>query len=238
MTELGQLLSEHKENAKATGSTLLIGFICFGLTIPMTVLFLQEKSLSFNKILFGLCGIFSLIGGIGCVQSFLKNRGGSVEIYENGLIANKGGKKHVALWEEIAVVKESIEKMYMKGSYIYDRYLYTIEKKNGETFELSNMVSDIDQIGQTIKVKTLGILYPQAKEKINKGEQVLFDSLFVDKNGLSGIPWAELSALRVKEGTIEVVDKRGKSLVKGSYAATPNAHLLVKLLEEKLLVDR
>lgn len=238
MNSLGKLISEHKENVKATGLTLFIGLICFGLTIPMTIFFLREESISFNKILFALCGFFSLIGGIGCVISFLKNSGGSIEIYENGLVAAKRNKKHTALWEEIAVVKESVEKMYMNGSYVYDRYLYTIEKKNGETFELSNMVSNIEQIGRTIRIKTLGILYPQAKEKISSGGQVSFGLLWIDKNGLSGIPWAELSTLKLKDGTIQVIDKTGKTVVQGSYAGTPNAHLLIELLEEKILVEQ
>lgn len=155
MSELGNLISEHKENTNATGSTLIIGFVCFGLTALMVVFFFSEKEISFNKILFGASAIFALLGGIGCVQSFLKNSGGYVEIYENGLIAKKDGKKYIALWEDIADVKESVEKISMKGVYVYDRYLYTIEKKDGEIFELSNMISNIDQIGEILKTKTL-----------------------------------------------------------------------------------
>lgn len=153
MSELGKLISEHKENTNATGSTLIIGFVCFGMTALMAVFFFSEKGISFNRILFGACAIFALLGGIGCVQSFLKNSGGYVQIYENGLLAKKGGKTYITLWNEIADVKENIEKMYLKDVYVYDRYLYTIEKKDGETFELSNMVSNIDQIGDVLKRK-------------------------------------------------------------------------------------
>lgn len=235
MSELGNLISTHEENTTATGSTLLIGLLCFGLTVGMIFLFFGEKEISFNKILFGASSVFALLGGIGSVLSFLKNKGGRVELYENGLVAEKGGKKHVANWDEIAVVKESVEKMYMKGSYIYDRYLYTIEKTDGKIFELSNMVADIAEIGRVIKQKTLERLYPQAVQKINNGGQVLFASLTVDKNGLSGIPWTQLSSVNVNEGIIEVKDRSGKTIVNGSYAATPNAHLLVALLEKYLL---
>lgn len=231
---LGSLISEHKENTTATGSTLVVGFICFGLTVAMIFLFIDEKDISFNKILFALTAIFAFIGGIGCILSYLKNRNGFVQLHENGILAQKGGKKHIAVWDEIAVVKESIEKMYMKGVYVYDRYLYTIKKNNGETFELSNMVSNIDQIGKILNKKTLERLYPNSIEKINNGEQIMFDSLFVDKNGLSGIPWTKLSKLKVKDGFIEVKDINGKVVVNGSYGATPNAHLLVALLNEHL----
>lgn len=237
MNDFGKLISEHQENTTATGSTLLVGLLCFGLTVAMTVFFFGEKGISFNRVIFGVGALASFLGGIGCILSVFKNRGGRVVLYENGLIVEKGGKKHTAIWDEIAVVKESIEKMYLKGSYIYDRYLYMIQKQNGETFELSNMISNIDQIGQVIKTKTLENLYPQAIEKINNGEKVLFDSLSIDKDGLGGIPWTELSTLKLKDGIIEVIDKNGKSVVKGSYAATPNAHLLVKLLKEHLLFE-
>lgn len=238
MNELGNLISEHKGNETATGSTLMIGFVCFGLAVGMGALFFGEKEISFNKILFAFTGIFAIVGGIGCVQSFVRNRGGSVALYENGIVAEKGGKRHTARWDDIAVLYESVEKIYMKGVYVYDRYLYTIKKYDGEEFVLSNMIADIDEIGRILKRKTLENLYPQTKEKIANGEKVMFDSLFVDKNGLSGIAWTELSKVKVKDDLLKVKNKEGKTVVHGSYGATPNAHLLLKLLEEHLFVER
>lgn len=234
MDDLGNLISEHKENEKATGSTLFIGLLCFGLTAGMSALFLSEKEVSFNKILFGLSAIFAFLGGIGAVLSFLKNRGGRAELYENGLIAEKGGKRYIARWEDIAVVRESVEKMYLKGVYIYDRYLYTIETRRGETFVLSNMLSGIDEIGRIVKRETLKRLYSQAIEKIEGGGQISFGPLAMDKRQLNGIAWTELSSFKIKDDQIEVKNKNGKTIVKGFYSATPNAHLLVALLEKYL----
>ena len=234
MSELGPIISEHTENQTATGSTLFVGLICFGLAVLMTIFVIGEEGITFNQFLFGFGGLAALAGGICSVQSFLKNRGGKVEIYQDGLIAEKGGRRHVARWNEIAALTESIEKMYLKGSYIYDRYLYTIEKTNGETFTLSNMVSDIAGIGGILKTKTLELLLPQAKEKIRRGEKVLFDTLAVDQNGLSGKLWTELSLLTLKDGSIDIVDKTGKTVFTGSFAATPNAHLLIELLKERI----
>lgn len=156
LTTLGSLISEHKENTTATDSTFVIGLVCFGLTIPMIVLSVNEEGISFNKILFALTAIFAFIGGIGCVSSYLKNRNALVKLYENGILVEKGGKEQIVLWNDIVTVEESVEKMYMKGTYIYDRYLYTIQKQNGETFELSNMISNIAEIGRVIKAKTPG----------------------------------------------------------------------------------
>jgi len=153
-----------------------------------------------------------------------------VEVYENGLIAEKGGKRHMAAWDEIAVVKESVEKIYMKGVYVYDRYLYTIQKSDGETFELSNMISDIAEIGRVLKAKTFERLYPNSIEEINNGGQVAFDSLSIDKQGLSGIAWSDLASVKVENDLLEVKNRRGETVVNGSYAATPNAHLFVALL--------
>lgn len=230
MKEFGNLISEHKENAKATGSTLLIAVLCLGLCAGLIFIFLGEKEFNFNKILFGLSAFFALLGAIGCVQSFVKNRGGRVEIYENGLIAEKGGKRHIAVWNEIAVVKESVEKMYLKGVYVYDRYLYTIETRSGEKFELSNMVSGIAEIGRVLKAKTLENLYPKSLERINNGGQINFDSLSIDKQGLSGIAWTDLASVNVENDLLEVKNRLGETIVNGSYAATPNAHLFVALL--------
>lgn len=200
----------------------------------MIVFFIGEKEISFNKILFGACGIFAVIGGIGCLQSVKRNLGGSVALYENGIVAEKGGKRHTARWEEIAMLYESVEKIYMKGVYVYDRYLYTIKKTDGEEFALSNMIENIAEIGQVLKRKTLENLYLNAKKEIENGGKVIFDSLFVDKEGLSGITWANLANVTVKDDLLEVKDKAGKVVVQGSYGATPNAHLFIKLLKENI----
>ena len=233
----GNLISEHQENKTAAGSTLLIALACFGLAALMAFFFYGEREISFNKILFGFAGVASFAGGVGCLQSLFRNRNVRVRLYENGMVVEKGGKVHSAAWDDIALVRESVEEIYFKGKYVYDRYSYTIEKRDGESFLLSNMVSDIDQVGKTVKAKTLASLYPEAVEKIRTGGQVLFDSLAVDKNGLGGIPWAELSGVKIERGVIEVKDRSGKAVVSGSYAATPNAHLLVALLKDHLPVD-
>ena len=234
MDELGNLISEHTENKGATGTTLIIGLVCLGMSVGMFFLFNGEKEISFNKVLFGLSGVFMIIAGISCIWSYFKNRGAVVKIYENGLTVEKGGKKHLAGWDEIVVVKESVEKIYVNGNYIYDRYGYNIEKTDGENFALSNLISDIERIGRVIKEKTLERLYPNSIAKINNGEQVAFDSLTLDKNGCGGVPWARLANFNIKDGMIAVKDKSGKSVITGAYGATPNAHLLIALLKDYL----
>ncbi len=234
---LGNLVGTYDENKTATTTNLIVGLACLTLTPVMIIFFLGEKEISFNKFLFGFVAFFTVIGGIGAVWSSVKNRGGRVRIYENGLEVEKRGKRQIALWNEITVVMEKVEKIFVNNQYIYDRYSYEIEKKDGETFQLSNMISNINEIGMRIKEKTFENLYPQIVAKINGGEQVAFDSLTVDKNGLSGFPWAEFSSVKLKEGVIEVKDRTGKAVISGAYGATPNAHLLIALLREKLPLE-
>ncbi|HEY8561181.1 MAG TPA: DUF6585 family protein [Pyrinomonadaceae bacterium] len=234
---LGNLVSAHEENKTAMTTNLLVGLACLALAPFMVWLFLGEEGITFNKVLFGFSAVCMTIAAASVIWSYIKNRGGRVEIFENGLTIEKGGVKQTALWSEIAVVTEKVEKMYMNNQYIYDRYSYVIEKQNGETFQLSNLVSNIDRIGRQIKVKTFEHLYPQMTAKIERGEPVLFDSLAIDKNGISGVPWSNFSALELKEGMIEVKDRAGKPLVSGAYGATPNAHLLIALIRERLPLE-
>jgi hypothetical protein len=235
--ELGGLLSMHEENQKATVSTLAIGLVCLGMTVPMAIFFTNEETISFNKVLFGICACLMLVGGFSCVWSYIKNRNGRVSLFENGLTVEKGGKTQEALWTEIASVTEKIEKMYMNGSYIYDRYSYHVEKRSGETFDLSNMVSDIDQIGRRLKEKTFEHLYPQIVARIESGETYLFNQMPIDKNAIDGIPWSSLASVKLREGTLEVKDKEGNAVIKGSYGATPNAHLLMAVLTDRLPLE-
>jgi hypothetical protein len=235
---LGNLISEHTKNKTATGATLLIGLACLGIGAMMWVLFSGEKEMSFNKFLFGFGGLAGIGGGISCIWTVLTNRGSRVALYKNGLIVEKGGRRQTALWDEIGVVKETIEQVFFRGKYVYDRYSYTIEKKNGETFNLSNMISDVEQIGRLVKEKTFERLYPEAVEKINRGEKIRFDLLELDKNGFGGAAWTDFSGFRIKDGMIEVKDKGGKAIVSSAYGAMPNVHLLIALLKERLPLEQ
>jgi hypothetical protein len=234
---LGNPVSDHEENNTAMMTNLLVGLACLALTPFMVWLFVGEEKWSFNKVLFGFAAVCTAIAAVSVIWQYIVNRGGRVRIFENGLTVEKGGKKQTALWSEIAVVTEKVEKMYMNNQYIYDRYSYVIEKQDGEKFNLSNLISNIDQIGRALKTKTFEHLYPQMAARIERGEQVAFDSLTVDKNGLGGVPWSEFSALKLKEGIIEVKDRSGKAIVSGAYGATPNAHLLVALIRERLPLE-
>jgi hypothetical protein len=235
--DLGILVGEYEENKTATGSTLLIGLVCFGLTAMLVVFFRNEAGISFNKILFAAGAVFSFLGGASCVHSFIKKRGGRVLVYENGLTVEKAGKKITARWSEIVTLREKVEKIYMNGRYLYDRYSYTIEKQDGVTFDLSNLISNIDELGRRLKEKTFEHLYPSMIAKIAGGEPVLFDSLAVDKNSLGGVSWQELAGVKLKDGVIEVKDRNGTPVVRGDYGATPNAHLLIALLRERLPLE-
>jgi len=233
----GTLISEHDENQKANVTNLLIGLVCLGMTVPMAIFFSKEESITFNKILFGAIAIFLVIGGAVCVMSYFKNRKGRVKIYENGLTVEKGGKFHQARWDEIASLYESVEKMHMNGQYIYDRYNYTIIKTNGEKFELSNLISNIDEIGRQLKTKTFEQFYPRIAAKIDGGETYHFGQVAVDKNSFAGTPWTSLASVRLHDGMLEVKDKNGNAVIKGTYAGTPNAHLLLAVLRERLPLE-
>jgi hypothetical protein len=195
----------------------------------------------FNKVLFIFGGACSLVGGVSLFYTNWTHRGERAALHENGLLVERGGKRNAATWDEIATVTEKVEKIHVNGQYIYDRYLYTIEKRGGETFTLSNMVSGVDRIGREIKDKTFALMYPQITQALERGEKVSFGKVLLDANGLeeSGARflWTQLASVKVKDGVIEVKDRGGKAVMSGQYGTTPNAHLLLALLEKHLPLE-
>jgi hypothetical protein len=243
MDALGKQQAEFSENTKATGTNLIVGVICLGLGVVLLISGINMKAEDglFNKILFIFSGAFSLLGGVGVFYTNWSHRGERAALHEHGVLVERGGKQHAATWDEIATVTEKIEKIHVNGQHIYNRFLYTIEKRGGETFTLSNMVSGVDEIGQEIKEKTFALMYPRAVEALQSGKKLSFGTMLVDANGLeeSGARflWTQLAGIEVKDGLIKVKDRAGKAVMSGHYGTTPNAHVLIALMEKHLPLE-
>lgn len=102
---LGNLVGTHEENKTAMTTNLIVGLVCLAMTPFMGWLFIGEKSWSFNKVLFALAAVSMAGAAISVIWSYIKNRGGRVELFENGLTVEKGGKKQTALWSEISTLR-------------------------------------------------------------------------------------------------------------------------------------
>ncbi len=243
MNALGKQQAEFSENTKATGTNLIVGVICLGLGAALLFAGINMKAEEglFNKILFIFGGACSLLGGVSVLYTNWTHRGERAALHEHGLLIERGGKGHAATWDEIATVTEKIEKIHVNGQHIYDRYLYTIEKRGGETFTLSNMVSGVDVIGHEIKEQTFARMYPRAAEALQSGKKISFGTMLLDTNGMeeSGARflWTQLAGVEVKDGVIEVKDRAGKAVMRGQYGATPNAHVLLALLKKHLSLE-
>ncbi len=243
MDALGPQQAEFTENTKATGTNLIVGIVCLGLGVILLFAGVGMKAEDglFNKILFIIGGACSLLGGASVLYTNWTHRGERVALHEHGLLVERGGKRHSATWDEIATVWEKVEKIYVNGQYIYDRYLYTIAKQDGETFTLSNMVTGVDSIGSTLKEKTFERLYTQILQATERGEKASFGTVLLDTNGLqeggASFLWTQLAGVKVKDGVIEIKDRSGKAVMSGHYGTTPNAHVLLALLQKHLPLE-
>lgn len=240
MDALGKQRAEFKENPKATATNLLIGVICLGLGAVMLFSGLNMKAEDglFNKILFIFGGGCALLGGVSLFYTNWTHRGERVALHEHGVLVERGGKRQSATWDEIESVTEKVERMHVNGQHIYDRYLYTIEKRGGDSFTLSNMVAGVDSIGREVKQETFARMFPRASQAIERGEQVSFGKVLVGANGLqeggATFRWTQLAVVKVKDGLFEITDRAGKVVMSGYYGTTPNAHVLLALLKQHL----
>lgn len=238
---LGKLKSRFSTNQISRYLLLLIGIICLGGGLYFVIKPFLDTKEPVILIVVPAIGLGVCVLGAFILRKFWQSRGRQIELYENGLIANLNGKLHSASWSEIASLTESIEAYYLNGVHTSDRYLYTIEKTDGDSFSFDNIIFQTKHIGQEIKEKTFELMYPPVLQKLKRGEKIHFGSLSIDSNGLSAgserFLWTSLAAAELKDGMIRVKDVNGKIIAERIYAAVPNAHILTALLKEFITVE-
>ena len=247
MTEtnaLGELKEEfaNMSEVRRNGTFILI-FVCFGLAV---FLFLLVPTIEdwFNYVLFIVCGCFAILGGIGCIQSFWRNRDVKIQRYENGVVVNQNGVVNRALWNEIKSVREEASEAEVSIAFQTfksgERFYYTIEKKNGESFRFFMTDQTLNSFGLFLRMKTGELLLPEMRKEFEEGKTVEFGKEFkINKSALTrqgeSVRLSEIQEVIVESGLINVIKRDGKSafglILSGDV---PNAHLLKPFSETVL----
>lgn len=218
-------------------ATFILIFICFGLAFFLFTLVPTIKDW-FNYILFIVSGCFAVLGGIGCIQSFWRNRDVKIQRYENGVVVNQNGVVNTAQWDEIKSIREEESEAEVQMGFHKvksgARYYYTIEKKNGTSFRFFMTDQPLNSFGLFLRIKTIQTLYPQMEKDFDAGKTLEFGAFKVNnialtKNDMS-VCWSDVRDVIVKNGIIQVINKENKSVFGLMLSGdVPNAHLLAAI---------
>lgn len=237
--KLEEEFSNMSEGRKS--ATFLLIFVCFGLAGLMFI-FMQKEKDWFLYILFLLSGCFSIIGGIGCIQSFWRNRDVKIQRYENGVIVNQNGVVNAALWDEIKSVREEESEAEAQIGFSNiksgKRYYYTFEKKNNESFRFFMTDNELNTFGLFVRLKTIQSLLPQMEKDFDRGKTLEFGAFKVNNVALTkkdvSVRWNEIKDVRYENGVVQVINKNNERVFLILSNDVPNAHLL-KAIADKVL---
>lgn len=217
--QLGTFQKEYQ--VKLTKTTLLcgigalvlaggIGYFAYTLlTSPRNV-----NDLNNAPFVVGVSVIFLLIA-LYCLCYPLLYRSWHVYVYADGFAFTRGGKLDAFRWEQVESMWQRITRRYMNGIYYGTEYKYTIRGENGQQVILTNRITDVGTLGETISERVTRVKLPSVIDAFQAGSVVSFGQLSVSTQGVSNskewVSWDQIKDIRMNRGIV-TVKKEGKWL--------------------------
>jgi hypothetical protein len=237
----GALLSRHRFTWKGLLQTtwphLLLGSMCLGFGIMLQVVPTQPGQETGTRI----AGIVAILGSLALlgVVPWRWLRGPSlVQVYEQGLAWQQGGRRQERSWDDV-------EKVYRKEVYVLQnnakpsdwnrrsdlRLVFT----DGTQVRFNHTLSDYNRLAASVQQATAERLLPRARAAL-QGSGVGFGSLQLSQEGVAlgadVFPWETLSKVWAGNGFLGWYDSRGNKR-EVALKDIPNYSVLLRLLEER-----
>ncbi|MCC7449043.1 MAG: hypothetical protein IT324_16615 [Anaerolineae bacterium] len=234
---LGALVAEYKPRSTRGTLNLVIGFIlCVagGFAILYSV---SGRVPSDDRVPIILLGAFLALIGWAMIESWIRARGLSAQVFTDGFIRIRFNQREVCRWDDVVAVWQYVVKRYYNGVYTGTTHTYTIQKRDGKTLKFDDTLGNVEQLGNTLQEEVARRLLPLAIAAYNRGETVPFGKLSLNTNGLSWgdktLPWSEVQGVQINKGYL-TVKKQGKWLRWANISVSQIPNLLVALT----LIDR
>jgi hypothetical protein len=184
-----------------------------------------------------LFGLLLLAGAVWQIVVAIRNRDLRVVVLEQGVVRTGGGKREVLRWDDITSVFQAITVHYANGIKTGTTHVYTIFAQGGQKVVFNDTLKNVEALGASIQKEATNRLMPRYVQAYNSGGTVTFGKLTLSKAGISNgkdtIPWAQVQAVNINRGQINV-RKEGKWLnwAGQSAAATPNLLIFLNLVDQ------
>jgi len=163
------------------------------------------------------------------------------EIYREGFILEKDGRKDAVYWSDVEYIKEDwLKQVYQEIIRIY-KHKVEIYRSNGEKLEMDRSLDKIEQVGRLIQFAVADTLLPATIDQLAAGQFCDFGAFSISRQGIrhkngSFLSWQEVQSLEVGtigQTTIRIrkVDgsKKGKSWATEPGKAFKNLQLFLGL---------
>lgn len=183
-----------------------------------------------------------LMGAVSLIASWpvlhLWNR--EVVLYDNGFSFREGGRTVYFLYPEVKSLRQHGQQLaYFGGLIRRSTFRFTITTIRDERMILTNLYSNIGQLGARLEAKINPILAPLIDEQLSRGEKVPFsDTLRLSREGLyegdRNLPWSSFAGYKIKAGRLHLFTNADEGeWFRLPLAEVDNITLLLSLFKQR-----
>jgi len=203
-------------------------YLKFGPAIVMS-------SLTFQWIVAGVLFLIAL----GLAWSVYNNWKIAAVIYQNGLAYRDRKGMRAWRWDEFGSLTSAVTKHYTNGIYTGTTHVYTVIKRDGETFKLNDTIKDVENLAGEIRTNIFPLLYDVYAQAYNQGQTCTFGPVKLSKDGGIQIgkkvyPWDEIEQVGIQKGILSVKKKGGRwfSGANAAAASIPNLEVMLSIVDQ------
>lgn len=241
--ELGGFRREYKINTAPGGMAALGLMMIYGAVGTLILILGLLEIVELGSAGFGLTGVAPIALGVGLwgAFNFWRQRDNSLKTYQHGFTLRQKGRNYTFRWSEIKFVWAQLTLHKVNGVPVKTVHEYFVQADDSARVKLDNIFEDIELIGETILRETFPHLYQKALESCERGEEVDFGGLKINRTGLSlgdkSVGWNEIEKIETRDGTIRI-RKQGKWLnfLEFDAGSMPNLNVF-EALANKILSE-
>jgi hypothetical protein len=223
---LGPLLSQHPMSRRGRLGSVFLALVCFAATPLLLSLTAERYELANNTdspafvntspwhIYWpAALGVLLLLSGIWLLFDMARNWKTAAAVYEQGLALHEPTGLRQFRWDAVDEVRQSVTKYYRNGVHTNTLYVYTVRTNDGQTLKFNNRFAQIEALGNAIQRNVSAALLPRYVQTLNSRQRLSFGPLAIDRQGLyagnKSLPWAEIEAIKIQNGTIAIKNVAG-----------------------------
>lgn len=184
-------------------------------------------------------GAALLVQAAFALATVLRAAGRRVHLFQKGLVVARGRELEALPWGRIDAFWQDVVRYYASGISVGSRHVYRLRRGDGFEVRLDGLTGAIGELGEAL---SKGIVYeqlPKVLDAIHAGETLTFGPVAVNlqtiRHGRATLRWDEVQRFMVVRGLILIRRHgRAKAWARLRYARTPNAAVLLVVLEEML----
>jgi hypothetical protein len=185
-----------------------------------------------------LAGVLFLIALVLAWSAFNNWKKAAV-VYQDGLAYRDRKGMQAWRWDEFGSMTSAVTKHYTNGIYTGTTHVYTLVKRNGESFKLNDTIANVEELANEIRQNIFPLLYDMYAQAYNQGQVCTFGPVKLSKAegvqiGRKVYDWNEIEQVAIQKGVLSVKKKGGGwfSGANTSAASVPNLEVLLSIIDQ------